>query len=139
MTTETTPKEKVMTSSLNYNGELTCSLGVADRKKAAAWYADVLGFELLYDAAEIGWCEMKSPVAGVNVGFSDVENPEVKGGATLVFGVADIDAARAELESKDVKFDGDTLTIPNLVRLATFFDPDGHKFMLSQSLGEGCG
>jgi len=123
-----------MPAKFTYNGDLTCSMAVTDRKATSRWYADVLGFELLYDAAEIGWCEMKSPVMNVSVGFSEVESPEVKGGATLVFGVKDIGAARAELEAKNVRFDGETLEIPGLVRLATFYDPDGHKLMLSQSL-----
>ncbi len=123
-----------MPSALEYNGDLTCSLGVSDRKASIAWYTDVLGFELMYDAEEIGWCELKTPLPGVTVGFSDVENVEANGGPTLVFGVKDIDAARAELEGKDVRFDGETRTIPDLVRLATFYDPDGHSYMLSQSL-----
>lgn len=126
-----------MTSSISYDGGLTCSMAVADRQATAKWYEDNLGFKLLYDAAEIGWCEMTTHIDGITVGFSEVENPEVKGGATLVFGVGDIDAARAEIESKGVRFDGETLTMPGLVKLATFFDPDGHKLMFSQSLGEG--
>ena len=81
MTTQTTTPENAMTTTLNYTGDLTCAFAVADRKKAIAWYTDVLGFELLYDAEDIGWCELKSPVANVTVGFSGVENPEVKGGA----------------------------------------------------------
>lgn len=123
-----------MSPSINYNGELTCSMAVADRKATAKWYEAVLGFELMYDAAEIGWCEMKSPVAGVTVGFSEVEHPEVKGGATLVFGVDDVEKVRGQLEALHVTFDGETLVIPDLVKLATFYDPDGHKLMLSQSL-----
>ena len=123
-----------MTGEMRYNGELTCAMEVADRRAAAAWYEKVLGFTLLYDAAEIGWCEMASPVEKVSVGFSEVEAPQVRGGATLVFGVADIDAARARLEGHGARFDGETQTIPGMVRLATFFDPDGHKLMLSQSL-----
>ncbi len=128
-----------MTSSISYDGGLTCSMAVADRQATAKWYEDTLGFKLLYDATEIGWCEMATHIDSITVGFSEVENPEVKGGATLVFGVSDIDAARAEIERKGVRFDGETLTMPGLVKLATFFDPDGHKLMFSQSLGEdGC-
>ena len=53
-----------------------------------------------------------------------------------VFAVENVDQARALLESKDVRFDGETMTIPDMVSLATFFDPDGNKLMLFQSLGE---
>jgi len=123
-----------MASKIVYDGGLTCALECGDMEKAVAWYRDVLGFELLYKLDDMGWCELQSPVARVNVGLSQVEKPQVKGGATLTFGVADIDAARKTLESRGVRFDGDTMTIPDMVRLATFYDPDGNKLMLYQSL-----
>lgn len=120
--------------SINYKGDLTCSIQSADMNRAIDWYKKMLGFELMYRVDEIGWCEMTTPVNNVTVGISQVEKPEVKGGATLVFGVSDIDAARKEIESKGVKFDGDTMTIDGMVRLATFFDGDGNKYMFSQNL-----
>lgn len=119
---------------LGYDGGLTCALQCADLDRALAWYRDVLGFEVLYRVDEMAWCEMRSAVDGVQVGLGQVEEPEVKGGATLTWGVVDIDTARARLEDQEVRFDGETLTIPNMVRLATFFDPDGNKHMLYQDL-----
>ena len=121
---------------LGYTGEITLSLRVKDLGKAQAWYRDRLGFETLYEVAEMGWCEMKTHVEGVSIGIGQVENPAQGGGIVPVFGVEDIDAARAELESKDVRFDGETQTIPGLVRLATFYDPDGNAFMLVQSISQ---
>ena len=50
------------------------------------------------------------------------------------FVVKDIDAARAHLESLGTKFDGDTHQIGDMVRLATFYDPDGNAWMLAQQL-----
>ena len=126
-----------MAEGLGFNGEVTCAMQCADLEKAIAWYTDVLGFSVIYKMDEMGWCELKSPVGKVTVGLSQVEEPEVKGGATLVWGVADIDAARNALESKGVKFDGDTMTIEGMVKLATFYDPDGNKFMFSQNLQAG--
>lgn len=126
-----------MASKLNYDGGLTLSMNVKDRKKSIAWYQDVLGFKLLYDVAEIGWCELATETKGVNVGLSEVEKPRVGAGATPTFGVKDLDAARKQLEAKDVRFDGPTQTIPDMVKLATFYDPDGNTLMLFQSLAEG--
>jgi len=123
-------------NALGYDGSLTCALQVANLDAAVAWYQDVLGFELLYKLDEMGWCELASPVDKVAVGLSQVEDPKMEGGATLTWGVTDIDQARAALEAKDVRFDGDTMTIPDMVRLATFYDPDGNKFMLAQTLGQ---
>jgi len=123
-----------MGGTLGYDGGLTCSMQVSDLGRAIAWYRDVLGLELLYKMDEMAWCEMQSPVARVHVGLSQVESPEVAGGATLTWGVQDITKARGTLESKDVRFDGETMTIPGMVSLATFFDPDGNKHMLYQDL-----
>ena len=123
-----------MENALGYDGGLTCALGVRDMDASLAWYRDILGFELVYRLDDMGWCELASSVARVNIGLSQVEELEVKGGATLTFGVTDIDTARAKLETADVRFDGETMTIPDMVMLATFFDPDGNKLMLYQDL-----
>ena len=123
-----------MSSSLGYDGGLTLAMQVKDRGTAAAWYRDTLGMTFLYDAAEIGWCELATHTQGVRIGLSEVESPKVGGGPVPTFGVTDLDAARARLESHKVRFDGETMTIPNLVKLATFFDPDGNTLMLYQDL-----
>jgi predicted enzyme related to lactoylglutathione lyase len=96
----------------------------------------MLGSEVIYKVAEMGWAEVASPVAGVSIGLSQVEKPKTAG-CVPVWAVADIDAARNSLEARAVRFDGDTITIPGMVRLATFFDPDGNPWMLSQSLASG--
>lgn len=119
--------------SMGFTGELTIATQVADLDKALAWYQEMLGCEVLYRVEEMGWAEVTSPVAKVAIGLSQVEKPKTSG-CVPVWAVADIDRARARLESKDVRFDGDTITIPDMVRLATFFDPDGNAWMLSQSL-----
>ena len=123
-----------MTSPLGYDGGLTCAMSVRDIAASMQWYQKVLGFSLLYHLEDMGWCELATETKGVNVGLSQVEEPEVQGGATLTFGVKDIDAARRMLESERVRFDGETQTIPNMVKLATFYDPDGNKLMLYQDL-----
>lgn len=126
-----------MAKDLGYDGGLTAAMGVTDLDKGIAWYRDVLGFELLYRLDDMAWCELKTAVKGVNVGLSQVEELKPEGGATLTFGVKDIDAARSTLEEQDVRFDGETVTIPEMVKLATFYDPDGNKLMLFQDLQAG--
>jgi catechol 2,3-dioxygenase-like lactoylglutathione lyase family enzyme len=125
-----------MASPLNYEGGLTIAFDTKDRKKSQQWYQDVLGFRLLYEVDEIGWSELATEVAGgrVNVGLSQVEKPRVGAGPVPTFGVKDIEKARATLESKKVRFDGPTREYPGMVKLATFFDPDGHALMLYQDL-----
>ena len=123
-------------SSLGYDGHLTAALNVSDLDKSITWYQDVLGFELLYKLDDLGWCEFKTETKGVNVGLSATEETKQGGGATLTFGVQDVASARSQLEAKDVKFDGETQTIPGMVSLATFFDPDGNQLMLAQDLSK---
>ncbi len=122
-------------ATLNYNGGLTCAVHVSDLDKSIAWYQDVLGFKLMYHLKEMGWCEMASPVSGVQVGLSQVEDPKVRG-VTLTWGVHDIEAARKTLEADEVRFDGPTQEIPEMVKLATFYDPDGNTYMLYESLSD---
>jgi len=85
----------------------------------------------------MAWCELRTGVEGVNVGLSQVEHPRVEGGATVVFGVNDIDHSRKVLEERDVRFDGETQTIAGMVKLATFYDPDGNTLMFAQRLTSG--
>lgn len=119
----------------NFDGGLTVSFRCTDRKKTTAWFETMLGFRLLYDAAEIGWCELATHVKNVNIGLG--ESREVQaGGAVPTFGVVNLDVARSALEAKGVKFDGATTVIPGMVKLATFFDPDRNALMLYQDLSK---
>ena len=125
-----------MAASLGFDGGLTCAVQVKDRKAAIKWYENMLGFKLLYEVDEIGWAELASCVERVNVGLSQVETPQVKGGTTMTFGVKDIESARKQLEAKDVKFDGSTRVYEGMVKLATFYDLDGNTLMLFEDLSK---
>ena len=118
-----------------YKGDITMSSSVKNLDASIAWFKEMLGFEVVFKVEEAGWAEISSPAKGVTIGLGQNEKVDGRGGTTPVFGVVDIDAARAELEAKGVRFDGDTIVIPNMVKLATFFDPDGNTYMFSQSLG----
>ena len=124
-----------MTHPIDYDGGLTLSLPVSDLDKSIIWYQDTLGFNLLYRLDEMGWCEMSTGVARVNVGLSVTEDRK-PGGATPTFGVKDIETARVALEKTKVKLDGDIMTIPDMVRLQTFYDPDGNSLMFYQDLSD---
>jgi catechol 2,3-dioxygenase-like lactoylglutathione lyase family enzyme len=126
-----------MPSPLGYDGGLTAGLSVRDLDESLAWYVDVLGFSMNYKLDEMGWAELQTEVAGVTVGLSQVEDVPTGGGATLTFGVRDIEAARALLEQRDVRFDGETQVIPGMVKFATFYDPDGNVLMLFEDLSGG--
>ncbi|MDE0177959.1 MAG: VOC family protein [Gammaproteobacteria bacterium] len=122
----------------SYNGTITLSSSVKDLDTSIAWFKDILGFEEEFKVAEAGWAEVSTPAEGVSIGLDQTDGDVVgSGGSVPVFGVVDIDAARAELEAKGVEFAGDTVELPGMVKLATFFDPDGNRYMFAQSLVEG--
>ena len=122
----------------SYNGTITLSSSVKDLDASIAWFRDILGFEEVFKVAEAGWAEVSSPAEGVSIGLAQTDaGVEGSGGSVPVFGVVDIEAARAELETKGVEFAGDIVELPGMVKLATFFDPDGNRYMFAQSLVEG--
>ncbi|WP_108879545.1 VOC family protein [Anderseniella sp. Alg231-50] len=112
---------------------ITIAISVKDRHLSAHWYAENLGFELLYHADEAGWSELKTMTDGVTLGLGEQAEPN-PGNSVPVFGIADISSARSALEAADVRFDGETITIEGMVSTATFYDPDGNALMLAQDL-----
>ncbi|WP_088307133.1 VOC family protein [Novosphingobium sp. B 225] len=122
---------------LDFVAELTASMAVTSLDRSIAWYQEVLGFTLLYRAEEIGWCELATHMPGVNVGLSENRDVPQGGGATNVWSVTNVEAAKAHLDTHGVQQDGEIQTIPGLVRLLTFYDPDGNAMMFAQSLVEG--
>lgn len=108
-----------MSGDVRHRDEPTSAMAVRSRNTTVAWYAEVVVFELLDDAEEMDWCELNSPAAAVSIGLSEVGQPEVRRGTTLVFRGEDHVAARDAIESKDASFDGDTMTMEGMVRLAT--------------------
>lgn len=117
-------------SDLGFEEGLTLAFSSLDRMAAAAWYKTHLGFELVFDSPEMGWCEITSHMANVTLGFGESVNL-APGNSIPVFAVKDIDAFRSRLEAMNVKFDGPTEDA-GYVKLATFYDGDGNALMLSQ-------
>jgi len=123
-----------MSSPMEYKGDVTLALSVKDMDKAIAWYEEVLGFQVLYRLQDMKWCEMRAVAENITVGIGQSEEETPKGGCVPVWGVKDIAASRQWLESRDVRFDGPTREVAGMVKLATFYDPDGNCWMLAQSL-----
>lgn len=113
--------------------KINISLSVKDRHVTAEWYNSMLGFETLYHADEVGWSELQTNTPGVTIGLGEHTKP-TPGNCVPVFGIADLDTARQKLEHAKVKFDGETTVVEGMVKLATFFDPDGNALMLAEDL-----
>ena len=115
------------------NTTITIALSVSDRYASATWYAEKLGFEVIYHADSVGWSELKTNTDNVTLGLGEQTQPS-PGNAVPVFGVDDIEVARQSLTEAGVSFDGETIEIEGMVKTATFFDPDGNALMLAQDL-----
>ena len=128
-----TATQQPLTTPFEYDRQLVISVNVSNFEAAVEWYREALGFEITYRLDEYGWGEVRTPWGGVTIGLGQTE--ELKhGGTTPTFGVKDIDVARKHLESLGTRFDGDTYAIGDMVKLCTFYDPDGNAWMLAQTL-----
>jgi catechol 2,3-dioxygenase-like lactoylglutathione lyase family enzyme len=96
-----------------------------DEERSRAWYRDVLGLpvdpnnsgELTAGQVTLSFWNPASD----NLEFS----PSIGGFALRV---ADVEAAKAELEAKGIEFVGDGDT--GVCRMAVFLDPDGNALIL---------
>ncbi|MGD8463009.1 MAG: VOC family protein [Anaerolineae bacterium] len=105
---------------------------VDDMDQAVAFYRDALGLKVKYESAD--WVELDAgnvTIALRRYGSGPEGRPElgVGEGATLVFEVDDIQAARAELEAKDVKLIGPVFEY-GAVKLAAFEDLNGNVLQI---------
>ena len=115
---------------------ITIALSVKDRVASAAWFKKHLGFEEIFSVDEAGWTELATNTPGVTIGLGEAQ--DVKFGNTMpVFGVDDFDKSREALEKAGVEFDGDTIEVEGMVKVAAFFDPDGNGLMIAEDLSKG--
>ena len=99
-----------------------------DIARAKHFYSEVLGLEIETE----GESDMELRCGQVTLDVFDpssIGQPFAPSPAGLALRVADVDAARAELEAKGVVFDGETIET-SVCRQAWFKDPDGNALML---------
>jgi predicted enzyme related to lactoylglutathione lyase len=121
------------TTPFAYGDHVTIAVNVADFERAIAWYREAFGFELIYKLDDWKWCELSTPIDGVHIGLGQTDD-ETRGGMQPTFQVADIEAAKAHLESLGAVFDGDIHEVEGMVKLASFKDPDGNALGLAERL-----
>ena len=105
------------------------SVPVTDLERSTRWYADTLG---LPQTGHGAWPEFR---LGENV-FLYLLDPtnigqEFRGPHTssIALRVADVEAAKSELESRGIEFRGETFDT-GVCHMALFTDPDGNDLML---------
>ncbi|WP_417455265.1 VOC family protein [Kiloniella sp.] len=125
-------------SLVKLNETITIALSVTDRHKSADWYKEILGFEVMYHVDEAGWSEIITNTQNVTIGLGEHTEP-APGNCVPVFGIADLDSARAMMEDAGVRFDGPTDVVEGMVKTATFYDPDNNALMLAEDLSGAAG
>ena len=110
---------------------------VDDMEKSVAFYRDTLGLPVKYQSGD--WVELDAgnvTIALRRFGSGPEGRPElgVGEGATIVFEVDDIEAAKAELEGKGVKLLGGVFNY-GAVKLAAFEDVNGNVLQIYQHVG----
>jgi catechol 2,3-dioxygenase-like lactoylglutathione lyase family enzyme len=99
-----------------------------DLARARAFYTDVLGLEVESEGEND--LELRAGQVTLDVfDPSSIRQPFAPSPGGLALRVADVDAARVELEAKGVVFDGETIRT-SVCRQAWFKDPDGNALML---------
>ncbi len=99
-----------------------------DIPRAKHFYSEILGLEIESEGKD----DMEFRAGQVTL---DIFNPASQGQpfapnlGGMALRVADVGAARAELEAKGVEFDGETLDT-GVCHMAFFHDPDGNLLML---------
>ena len=99
-----------------------------DLQRAKSFYVGTLGLEVESE----GTSDMELRCGQVTLDVFDpssIDQPFAPSPAGVALRVADVDAAREELESKGVVFDGDTI-VTDVCKQAWFKDPDGNALML---------
>lgn len=114
---------------------VTVWYSVKSLNRTLEFYTEQLGFEKVYFEPEQGMAMVHTHTKDCFIGFSEAETV-VPSTSSTVFEVRDIEQTMRDLEKKGVSFIGGVETVPDMVKLATFKDPDGHDLMLSESLTE---
>jgi predicted enzyme related to lactoylglutathione lyase len=116
-----------------YKPGITIWYNVTSIERSLEFYTKQLDFQLQFHDAESGMAMIRTNTDDCIIGFS--EGVEViPSTSSTVFEVHNIEQAVEVLARKGVTFIGDVETIPNMTKLATFTDPDGHSLMLAEDL-----
>ena len=116
---------------IEYSGTLLVQLGVSDLDRSIDFYTDVMGFTLESRNDDLQWARLDPGIPDVTIGIGAKEDANAGNAISMNFGVEDIEAARATIESRGIQFAGPTIKVPSVVQLADLADPDGNRIRLA--------
>lgn len=127
----------VAASATHEGRRLQCVLAVSDATKAASWYANVLGSEVVSTIAEFGWVEVSTSTPGVTLGLTEMPTDVTNRGAVLDFEVDDLARVRGVLADNGVRVDDGPTEIAGVARVLSTHDPDGNRLMFFEPHKQG--
>jgi lactoylglutathione lyase len=96
-----------------------------DIDRSVKFYEDVLGLKLIR-RDDGNWALFEAGPVQLALHGAIEGRPFEPGGATAVFRVDDLDAARAALEARGAEFEEHAGEVQGFARFASFRDPDGN-------------
>jgi CreA protein len=102
---------------------------VSDMDRAVRFYEDAVGLSLVR-RDDSNWAEFDAGPARLALHAAIEGRPMAPGGATAVFRVEDLDAARTALEARGVEFEEHVGEVQGFARFASFRDPDGNAVQI---------
>jgi predicted enzyme related to lactoylglutathione lyase len=122
--------EEAMSAPITITGVDFATVFVTDYPAAIEFYGGLLGLEHSVDYGKIPAGEFETGNLTLQVlDAASVGREFQPSGHPIAFHVEDVEAARAELESKGVTFLADTMD-SGVCHMAHFTDPDGNALML---------
>jgi predicted enzyme related to lactoylglutathione lyase len=122
--------EEAMSAPITITGVDFATVFVTDYPAAVEFYGGVLGLKHSVDYGKIPAGEFETGNLTLQVLDAASVGREFKpSGHPIAFHVEDVEAARAELESKGVAFLAETMD-SGVCHMAHFTDPDGNALML---------
>lgn len=119
-----------MTSATSITGVDFATVFVKDYPAAVEFYGQVLGLEHSVDYGKIPGGEFETGNLTLQVLDAAAIGREFQANThPIAFHVEDVEAARADLESKGVSFSADTMD-SGVCHMAFATDPDGNTFVL---------
>lgn len=118
----------------HWGSGVLAQFAVGDLDTAIDFYTNRVGLQLESRDEQIGWARVSTPTRDVSIGLLEIEAVVGSGSTSVNFTVPDAQRSRGILETHGVEFDGPNMTIPGLVIIASFTDPDGNVIRLVQDL-----
>lgn len=110
-------------------------IAVKDFEAGLKEYTQIFGFKILQQSSEWKWAELQSMDGGCILGLCE-GNKELSAGsnAVVTITVKDLEQKKQELTKQGAKLVGETMVIPEQVKLQTLIDKSGNRLQIVQKL-----